>query len=130
MRKILLLAFSALTLCACHHNTLEDQAQKTADDYTERYCPTPEQDMTITDSIAFDRNTLTFSYYLTVTGKADDSTAIARVKGELTKTLLDKLKENTSMKVFKDAGYNFRYVYRSQKTKKVLYEKVFTKKEY
>lgn len=120
----------AISLQSCHHETLEDKAQKIADEYTERYCPTPEKSFQITDSITFDRNTLTFSYYYTLTGDADNKQAIDKIRKDLSTTLLSQLKENTSMRVFKDAGYNFHYVYRSQKSGGILIEKSFSKKEY
>lgn len=130
MRRIALLVVPLVALCACHHETLEDKAQKIADDYTERYCPTPEQDMTITDSITFDRAALTFNYYYTLTDRADDAKAISMVSGKIRSTMLQQLKDNTSMKVFKDAAYRFHYIYRSKKTGDVLFETYFTQKDY
>lgn len=130
MRKTALLLMSIVLLSSCHHATLEDKAKKIADDYTERYCPTPEQEMTITDSITFDRDSKTFNYYYTLTKTADNADAIAKVKGKLDKSLIANLKENTSMKVFKDASYNFNYVFYSQKTGNILYHKKLTAKDY
>lgn len=134
MTKIGIISLSALLsltiFTSCHRTTLEDQAEKVAQEYTERNCPTPVQDMTITDSITFDRSTKTFNYYYTLTDKADDAAAIAKAKGKLTKNLIKSVKENTSMKVYKDAGYNFHYIYRSQKSGQTLYEHLVTKKDY
>lgn len=130
---IFISALSAVTLTiltSCHHTTLEDKAAQVAQDYTERYCPTPEQDMTITDSIGFDRSTKTFNYYYRLTGEADNAKAVAKVQKDLSKSLVKAMKENTSMKVFKDASYNFNYIYRSTKTGKVLYQKIITPKDY
>ena len=55
------MAISTATLFACNHATLEDRAEKEARDFTERYCPTPVQNMQRTDSIVFDRDTRTFN---------------------------------------------------------------------
>lgn len=130
MKKLLLLSVAVLTLASCHHTTLEDKAQKIAEDYTERYCPTPEKDNQITDSVAFNLKTLTFCYYYTLTGKADNPEIIDKLKKQLNDTLLKELREDTSMKVFKDANYNFRYVFRSQSTGKILFERSYTAKNY
>ena len=129
-KGIILLGFIALSLTSCHRTTLEDQAENMANKYTERYCPTPVQDMQRTDSVTFDRKTHTLAFYFTLTDKADDPNNVDKMKGMITKTLLDELKENTNLKVYKDAGYNFRYIFRSQKNKKVLYEKNFSKRNY
>lgn len=128
--EIIMAFFAVLMFTSCHRETLEDKAQKMAEEYTERYCPTPEKGFQITDSITFDRPTLTFSYYYTLTGDADNEATIQKVQKKLQSTILEQLKENTSMRIFKDADYIFHYVYRSQKTGKTLIEKTFTKKEY
>lgn len=130
MKKILLPVLMATVLVACHHTTLEEQAKQVADDYTTRNCPTPVQDNQRTDSVAFDPNTLTFSYYYTLVDKADNKELIDKSKSKIASTLLSQLRENTNMKVYKDAAYNFHYVYRSGSTGDILYEKTFTKKEY
>ena len=89
-------------LCACHHATLEDRAEKYTKDYTERFCPTPVQDMQRTDSLTFDRTTRTFNYYFTLVDKADNADIIQTKQKEITDALLKQLKENTSAKVYKD----------------------------
>ncbi|GJG30626.1 hypothetical protein PRBRB14_15050 [Hallella multisaccharivorax DSM 17128] len=105
-------------------------AAKTASDYTERYCPTPVEDFQRTDSITFDRGTHTFSYYYTLTGKIDDPAVIEKGEKQILATIIGSLKENTSMKDYKQAGYNFRYVYRSQKNGNVMIDKTFKQKDY
>lgn len=46
----------SLLLCSCHEN-LEKRAQREAREYTEKYCPTPVQNYTRTDSVTFDIKT-------------------------------------------------------------------------
>lgn len=130
MKHFLLLLMAVVTLMSCHHITIEDRAAKFASDYTKRYCPTPVKDMQRTDSITFNRQTLTFTFYMTLTGKADDAELVDKASPDLSLALLAELKENTSFKVYKDAGFNFRYVARSETTKDVLYEQEFTKLQY
>ncbi len=129
-KKLLFLTLMTFFLTACHRATLEDMAAKTASDYTERYCPTPVEDFQRTDSITFDRGTHTFSYYYTLTGKIDDPAIIEKGEKQILATIIGSLKENTSMKDYKQAGYNFRYVYRSQKNGNVMIDKTFKQKDY
>ena len=128
--KLLFLAFVALLFSGCHRTTLEDLAAKTAEDYTERYCPTPVENCQRTDSVTFSRETHTFGYYYSLSGKLDDSAIIEIHKKEIVSTILGSLKDNTSMKEYKQAGYNFRYVMKSSTTGEGLIDKTFTKKEY
>jgi hypothetical protein len=129
-KKILVLAFAALSLTSCHRTNLEDLAVKSAEDYTERYCPTPFVDSQRTDSVGFDRASHTFSYYYTISGKIDDPEVFSKGQKQIVGSILKGLKENTSMKEFKQAAYNFRYVFRSQKSGNVLMDKTFTIKNY
>ncbi len=128
--KILFFAFAVLIFSGCHRTTLEDLAAKTAEEYTERYCPTPIENGQRTDSVTFSRDTHTFGYYYSLSGKLDDPTIIENNKKQIISTILSSLKENTSMKEYKQAGYNFRYVMKSVKTGEVLIDKLFTNKDY
>lgn len=74
------------------------------------------------------RETHTFGYYYSLSGKLDDSAIIEIHKKEIVSTILGSLKDNTSMKEYKQAGYNFRYVMKSSTTGEVLIDKTFTKK--
>lgn len=60
---ILTAAISVTLFTACHHDSLEDRAERDARDYTERYCPTPFTDNQRTDSITFTRTDKTFHYF-------------------------------------------------------------------
>ncbi len=128
--KILFFAFAVLLFSGCHRTTLEDLAAKTAEEYTERYCPTPIENGQRTDSVTFSRDTHTFGYYYSLSGKLDDPIIIENNKKQIISTILSSLKENTSMKEYKQAGYNFRYVMKSVKTGEVLIDKLFTNKDY
>lgn len=130
MRKTFVLALVTIALTGCHRTNLEDLAAKTAEEYTERYCPTPFEDNQRTDSVSFDRATHTFGYYYTLSGKIDDPEIVSKNQKQIVVSILSGLKDNTSMKEYKQAGYNFRYVFRSQKSGNILIEKTFTKKEY
>ncbi|KXB42959.1 hypothetical protein HMPREF1870_01346 [Bacteroidales bacterium KA00344] len=125
-----LIFISVVALSSCKHDTLEDRAEKEAKAFTERYCPTPVQNMQRTDSVTFDRSTLTFNYYYRFTGAADDSQAVNKMQSRIKEALRNELISNTGSKAYKDKGYNFHYVIHSEKTKEVLYEVTFTPKDY
>jgi hypothetical protein len=128
--NLLFLAFAVLLFSGCHRTTLEDLAAKTAEEYTDRYCPTPVENGQRTDSVTFSRETHTFGYYYSLSGKVDDASIIQSNKQQIISTILSSLKENTSMKDYKQAGYSFRYVMKSSKTGDVLIDKTFTNKDY
>lgn len=130
MKRILLSIAVIACLASCKHATLEDSAEKMANEYTDRYCPTPVSDMQRTDSVTFDRETHTFNYYYTLTDKADDPVAVNGVKKSISNALLKELRENTSLKAFKDAHYAFRYVFNSQSNKTTLLELTFKSNDY
>jgi hypothetical protein len=69
------------------------------------------------------------TYYYTVSGILDDAEALR--ENNASSLLLKELKNTAALKLYKDAGYNFRYVYHSSKEKgtRVL-ETTFRKKDY
>lgn len=125
-----MVGMAMMTISACQHSSLEDRAEKDAKDFTERYCPTPVQNMQRTDSITFDKATHTFSYYYTLTGDADSQKNVNTVRSKIQKALIDDLIGNTASKAYKEQGYNYHYVFRSETTKAVLFETTLTKKDY
>lgn len=120
----LILALASLaSLTSCHHDTLEDRAEKEVNEYTKRYCPTPFTDNQRTDSITFTRADKTFHYYYTLRDVADNPEIIRQNKARLTHALQEDLDKSTQSKAYKDAGFRFHYVFRSASTGKTLLEK-------
>lgn len=127
MKKILMLASVALLAASCQES-LEDRAAREARDFTRKNCPVKQSDVITTDSLVFDKATLTLHYCLSLSGAAD-TTAIR--KDELRRDMVKALKGNTSIKKYKEAGYNFRYTFYSTKHKGMtLYDVNITKKDY
>lgn len=121
---------ASIILCSCHES-LEQRAQREAKEYTEKYCPTPEQNYTRTDSVVFDMETKTYHYYCSVTGKLDDKAIFDTNRQKLSDALLDNVKENTSFRAYKKEGFAFQWTLRSDKDKNVVYfDRRFTPKEY
>ncbi|GAY27734.1 hypothetical protein PvtlMGM1_1034 [Prevotella sp. MGM1] len=97
--------------------------------YTEKKCPAKLGENTTIDSLIFERESHTLHYYYTLTGNADNMGVFSSV--DIRKILLDEVKNSTSIKAYKDNGYNFAYTYLSGKDKgKVLFNATFTEKDY
>ncbi len=129
MRKIFLAAAVAtLALTACQES-LEDRCAREAKIYTEKKCPAQIGENVTIDSAVFDRSTHTMCYFYTLTGAADNKEAVEKLNPR--KVLLDGLKNSTSVKTYKDAGYNFQYTYCSGSNKgEVLFSVTFKKGDY
>lgn len=125
MKKTIFYAIAALMLMGCQ-KSLEERAEQEARDYTRKFCPTPVYNHTRTDSLVFDRQSLTFIYYCTLTDFMDDAKLIEENRQMLTDGLRQSIQESTGLKVYKDAGYSFCYVLRSEKSPDtILYESTF-----
>jgi TfoX/Sxy family transcriptional regulator of competence genes len=127
MKKILLFA-TLLLLTACQE-TLEDRCARECKEYTQKKCPVLVTRGVTLDSMTFDKSQLLMTYYYTVSGILDDAEALR--ENNASSLLLKELKNTAALKLYKDAGYNFRYVYHSSKEKgtRVL-ETTFRKKDY
>ena len=127
MKKILLFA-TLLLLTACQE-TLEDRCARECKEYTQKKCPVLVTNGVTLDSMTFDKSQLLMTYYYTVSGILDDAKALR--ENDARGMLLKELKNTAALKLYKDAGYNFRYVYHSSKEKgtRVL-ETTFRKKDY
>lgn len=128
MNKCFSIAVVALLLSSCH-DSLDDRAEKETKSYTERYCPTTVRDNQRTDSLTFTRSTHTYNYFYTLVGPADNEEVVSKNKSKVTEALLNSLKNDTRMRAYKEAGFNFHFVYRSGSTGKVLLDVTFTGKD-
>ena len=127
MKKILLFA-TLLLLTACQES-LEDRCARECKEYTQKKCPVLVTNGVTLDSMTFDKSQLLMTYYYTVSGILDDAEALR--ENNASSLLLKELKNTAALKLYKDAGYSFRYVYHSSKEKgtRVL-DTTFRKKEY
>ena len=128
MKKIVFGMMAALVLTGCQE-TMDERCAREAREYTEKKCPAQIIQGVTIDSLVFYPDTRTLSYYFTAEGVIDDAEAL---KGhDLRGMMLKELRNSTAMKDYKDAGYNFGYVYYSTKNKGTrLFETTFRKKDY
>ena len=125
--KIYTILMMAAVLAGCQE-TLEERAARESRDYTEKHCPAPVAFQVTMDSMTFDQTSHTFAYYYSLNGTLDDSTFIEQSNPR--DMLLQQVKNSTNLKIYKEAGYNFRYVYNSTKNKAKLFDVTFKQKDY
>ncbi len=129
MKKTIFAAMAALLALTACQESLEDRAAREAKEYTVKNCPAQIEENITIDSLAFDRSTHTMCYYYTLMGAADNKEAIENSNPR--DVLLKSIRNSTSVKTYKDAGYSFKYTYFSAKDKgKVLYTVTFKKGDY
>ena len=128
MKKLIIFAALAAIVFTSCQESLEDKCAKEAMEFTQKKCPSKIDENTEIDSMTFDKSTHTLAYWYKLTGKADNPIIFERVN--LRKSLVEQIKNSTSMQAYKDAGYSFRYVYRSQKENKIYFDATVTKKDY
>ena len=126
--SILAAAAMMLLMAGCREN-LEERGAREAAEYTRKHCPTPVDKDIMMDSMTFDTEHHTFSYCYTLSGELDDSATIHN--GNPRELLLRQLRNSTHLKLYKEAGYNFRYVYHSSKKNGTkLFETTFRPDDY
>ena len=128
MKKVILFVLATLILGACQES-LEDKCARECVEFTKRKCPSAiAQDM-IVDSMTFDRASHTVQYYYKLTGASDRSDAYP--KDQARDALKNALKNTTQLMAYKEAGYNFRYIYYSEKNPQTTYlDILLTEKDY
>ncbi len=126
--RFCMMMVGALIAVSCQES-LEDRCMREAKEYTEKHCPTIVAKNIVMDSMTFDKASHTISYIYTLKAELDDS---AVVNGSNSKgLLLEQVKNSANLRLYKEAGYSFRYVYHSEKKKdKTLMDVTFKKKDY
>lgn len=126
----LLVLIAATALCGSCGQSVEDKAEASAREYNERECPTPWENNERVDSVAFHRATRTYVNYREFNGRIDSAELIRAHRQELRQVLVRWVRNSTRYKQYKEAGFNFRFVYRSNKTGKVLLDETIAQKDY
>ena len=128
MKKNLLFLLLAIVATACQES-LEERCEREAKEFTKKHCPTMVDKLVRLDSMTFDRTTHTIGYAYTLTGQIDDAEVISLNNPR--QLLLSQVKNSTHLKLYKEAGYSFRYVYYSTKKKGTkLFEATFHQHDY
>ena len=109
--------------------SLPERCQREAKEYTEKNCPVKVENNVILDSMTFDRKTLTINYFYTLENELDDETMIGTQADNLHTLMLNALKNATNIKLYKENGYNFHYIYLSRKDNRKKLLDILLKKE-
>ena len=113
---------------ACQES-LEDRCQREAKEFTEKSCPRHIDTEIVLDSMTFDKDSHTIGYCYTLQGSLDNPQRVD--KDRFSEALLLEVKNSTNIKLYKDAGYSFRYTYYSEKNSGTkLFEATFREKDY
>lgn len=128
MKKLFVATVLLLLLTACQES-LEERCAREAKTYTDKNCPAYINKSTRIDSLTFDAVTHTVSYCYSLIGDADVPGSIN--EKEARQTLLNEVKNSTNLKIYRDEGYNIRYIYHSgSRPNEVMLEVAFTKNDY
>ena len=128
--KLFFIAIGCFLLASCQES-LEDKAAKECKEYTQKHCPTPVVSDTRMDSMVYESDTRTIHYCYSFLNEADNKMNIAAHKQLLQQTLLAGVKADMASKPYKEAGFNFRFTYRSGKdAKTILFDQTYKKGDY
>lgn len=130
MKKLLAYFLLGLMAVSCQES-LEDRAARELKEYTEKNCPTPVVNNQQMDSASFERESRTLRFYYKLYDKSDSKALFAQHGKDIRKQILNELKNSTSTKSYKDAGFNYRYTYRlASNPSTILLDVKFTPKDY
>lgn len=97
--------------------------------YTAKNCPQRIDDVTVMDSMTFDRDGHVLGYHYRLSGAADSIGALDFKA--MRQSIIDRLSNSPAMKTYKEKGYSFRYVYHSDKhPETVLFECLIEQSDY
>ncbi len=129
MKKDIWLSFAFLSIVftSCHES-LEEKAAREAREFTEKNCPIVVADGIVNDSMTYEKDSRTLHYYYTLSG-INDTTAINTKESR--EKLIEGVKNSTSIRKYKENGFNFAYTYYSTKhVGRALIDIRITRKEY
>ena len=87
------LVLIALLFSSCQE-TLDEKAERQARDYTRKYCPTPIDNDTRTDSIVFDTQKKVYYYYISFFNSLDDEYIVNENKDRFAQMLTQSIKDS------------------------------------
>lgn len=128
--RIAAMLFAVATLFACQES-LPQRCAREAKSYTAKNCPAKISDNITLDSLTFSENDSTIGYYYSVTGLIDSTELMAAHREEYYGVLKKDIRNATSLKSYKEAGFKFSYTYLSTKNKgKVLLSLKYKPEDY
>ena len=123
-----LLSVAAIVLASCHKQTFDERVTEDVRHFNEKEAPKQIDPYTSFDSMRYDKETLTVSYFYTVEGDADSEELFASTEIEM--ELLKNLRNSIQLKPHKEHGLNFHYRYISATRGTPLLDVTFAPEEY
>jgi len=120
-QTIIVLAVAALSLSACNHETVDDRVEREAREYTEKYCPTPDNNGTRIDSMVYDRKSRTLINYCTISGQLDNKQVMADNERNIAEGLTAQVRNDPKCKTYRSANIAVRYILRSASNPKTIW---------
>lgn len=116
-----LLAALLLAMTGCQEG-IDDRVAREVKEHTLKTCPLEIAHGLTNDSITFDRRTRTVSYHFTMRGELDGVAIDSVAAGQ---RLAHLVANATNLRVYKQAGIAFRYIYYSESDGRVVLDCTF-----
>ena len=120
-------SFVLTSLISSCQETIEERCVRECREYTKTKCPVPCDKYTTIDSLVFDADSHTLIYYYTLKATADSAGLISVENAR--NALLQEAKNSTKIRLYKEHGYSFRYIYHSQRNPETVLLDILLKKE-
>ena len=124
------LATMALMTSACTES-FADRCRREAKEYTERECPRLEHQFVIMDSMTYADEPHGFTYHYRLTGDFDNPELLtSSILDAFTEQMKQSLRENITLKSYKERNFTFTYRYFSDSTDSLVLEARFGPEDY
>ena len=125
---ISLIGLIGLSSCT---ESFEERCRREAREFTERQCPRLVDQFMILDSMTYADEPQGFTYHYRLTGELDNPQKLSpQVQGQFTEHMQQSLRQDISLRRYKDRGFTFTYRYRSERSDSLLFEASFGPEEY
>ncbi len=125
MKKNIILFTLLLATTSCQE-TLEQRCARETKEHTRKNCPARLDEFTTQDSLVFEAQGRCIHYYYTLSGPAERGLSNYKIR----EILLEQLRNNTSLKTYKENGFVFGYTYRAKSTDSIIFTTKLTPDEY
>lgn len=123
----LLVVIPIICLSACRES-IDDKAVREARQYTAKNCPVEIAPGFVSDSLVFDKSSRTLNYHFSI---KSDAGKVLLDSVQARANVLSSVVNATNLRIYKEAGFNFRYTYRSASPPHaLLLDLVFTPEDY
>ena len=122
---------AVFVLCACGGMSQGERFRRDCEEYTDRYCPQRKDRCQVLDSITYDVTEETMHTWYSLGGELDSAHIYTSdMRERVRESLVGNLRNNISMKKYKDAGITFTYHYASERTANEYFALTLTREDY